>query len=92
MKTFQVSQIRKDDFFTVFKELNLGNIFTGKGLIEKLCDKSLLKDNIDYIEFENQEFLDYLASKYCRFEKIEQVFFDIAVEPHLKEIYLLGFM
>ncbi len=88
MKTFQVSQIRKDDFFTVFKELNLGNIFTGKGLIEKLCDKSLLKDNIDYIEFENQEFLDYLASKeLSRFEKIEQVFFDIAVEPHLKEIY-----
>lgn len=39
MKTFQVSQIRKDDFFTVFKELNLGNIFTGKGLIEKLWDK-----------------------------------------------------
>ena len=88
MKIFQVSQISKDDFFTIFKELNLGNIFTGKGLIEKLCDKSLLKDNIDYLEFENQEFLDYLASKeLSRFEKIEQVFFDIAVEPHLKEIY-----
>ncbi|MCG3651783.1 hypothetical protein L5F32_05815 [Aliarcobacter butzleri] len=88
MKIFQVSQISKDDFFTIFKELNLGNIFTGIGLIEKLCDKSLLKDNIDYLEFENQEFLDYLASKeLSRFEKIEQVFFDIAVEPHLKEIY-----
>ncbi|WP_164699605.1 NACHT domain-containing protein [Aliarcobacter cryaerophilus] len=88
MKIFQVSQISKDDFFTIFKELNLGNIFTGKGLIEKLCDNSLLKDNIDYLEFENQEFLDYLASKeLSRFEKIEQVFFDIAVEPHLKEIY-----
>lgn len=87
MKIFQVSQISKDDFFTIFKELNLGNIFTGKGLIEKLCDKSLIKDNIDYLEFENQEFLDYLASKeLSRFEKIEQVFFDIAVEPHLKEI------
>lgn len=88
MKIFQVSQISKDDFFTVFKELNLGNIFTGKGLIEKLCDKSLLKDNIDYLEFENQGFLDFLASKeLSRFEKIEQVFFDIAVEPHLKEVY-----
>lgn len=88
MKIFQVSQISKDDFFTVFKELNLGNIFTGKGLIEKLCVKSLLKDNIDYLEFENQEFLDFLASKeLSRFEKIEQVFFDIAVEPHLKEVY-----
>ena len=88
MKIFQVSQISKDDFFTVFKELNLGNIFTGKGLIEKLCDKSLLKDNIDYLEFENQAFLDFLASKeLSRFEKIEQVFFDIAVEPHLKEVY-----
>ena len=88
MKIFQVSQISKDEFFTIFKELNLGNIFTGKGLIEKLCNKSLLKDNIYYLEFENQDFLDYLASKeLSRFEKIEQVFFDIAVEPHLKEIY-----
>ena len=88
MKIFQVSQISKDDFFTIFKELNLGNIFTGKGLIEKLCDKSLLKDNIDYLEFENQEFLDYLASKELRrYEKVEQVFFDIALEPYLKEIY-----
>ncbi|MEV9547054.1 NACHT domain-containing protein [Aliarcobacter butzleri] len=88
MKIFQVSQISRDDFFTIFKELNLGNIFTGKELIEKLSDKSLLKDNIDYLEFENQEFLDYLASKeLSRFEKIEQVFFDIAVEPHLKEVY-----
>lgn len=88
MKIFQVSLISKDDFFTVFKELNLGNIFTGNELIEKLCYKSLLKDNIDYLEFENQEFLDYLASKeLSRFEKIEQVFFDIAVEPHLKEVY-----
>lgn len=92
MKIFQVSQITKDDFFTIFKELNLGNIFTGKGLIEKLCDKSLLKDNIDYLEFENQEFLDYLASKeLSRFEKVEQVFFDIAVEPHLKEVYTSWF-
>ena len=92
MKIFQVSLISKDDFFTVFKELNLGNIFTGKGLIEKLCDKSLLKDNIDYLEFENQEFLDFLASKeLSRFEKIEQVFFDIAVEPHLKEVYTSWF-
>ena len=88
MKIFQVSQISKDEFFTIFKELNLGNIFTGDGLIEKLCDRSLLKDNIDYLEFENQELLDYLASKeLSRFEKIEQVFFDIAVEPHLKEVY-----
>lgn len=88
MKIFQVSQISKDEFFTIFKELNLGNIFTGKGLIEKLCNKSLLKDNIYYLEFENQDFLDYLASKeLSRFEKIEQVFFDIAVEPHLKEVY-----
>ncbi|WP_188108571.1 NACHT domain-containing protein [Sulfurimonas lithotrophica] len=88
MKIFQISQISKDDFFTVFKELNLGNIFTGKGLIEKLSDKSLLKDNIDFLEFENQQFLDFLAAKELgRFEKIEQVFFDMAVEPHFQEVY-----
>ncbi len=92
MKIFQVSQISKDNFFTVFKELNLGNIFTGKGLVEKLTEKSLLKDNIDYLEFENQEFLDFLASKELgRFEKIDQVFFDMAVEPHFKEVFTSWF-
>lgn len=92
MKLFQVSQISKDDFFTVFKELNLSNIFTGEGLIEKLTEKSLLKDNIDYLEFENQEFLDFLAAKeLSRFEKVEQVFFDMAVEPHFKEVYASWF-
>lgn len=92
MKIYQVSQISKDDFFTVFKELNLGNIFTGKGLIEKLSNKSLLKDNIDYLEFENQEFLDFLAAKeLSRFEKIDQVFFDMAVEPHFKEVFTSWF-
>ena len=79
-------------FFTAFKELNLSNIFTGEGLIEKLTDKSLLKDNIDYLEFENQEFLDFLAAKeLSRFEKVEQVFFDMAVEPHFKEVYTSWF-
>ena len=88
MKIYQVSQISKDEFFTIFKELNLSNIFTGQNLLEKLFDKSVLKDNIDYIEFENQEFLDFLASKeLCRFDKLEQVFFDLAVEPHIKEVY-----
>ncbi len=92
MKIFQVSHISKDDFFTVFKELNLGNIFTGKGLIEKLSEKSLLKDNIDYLEFENQEFLDFLSAKeLSRFEKIDQVFFDMAVEPHFQEVFTSWF-
>ena len=61
-------------------------------MLEKLFDKSLLKDNIDYLEFENQEFLDFLASKeLSRFEKVEQVFFDLAVEPNLKEVFTSWF-
>lgn len=92
MKIYQVSQISKDEFFTIFKELNLSNIFTGQNLLEKLFDKSVLKDNIDYLEFENQEFLDFLAAKeLSRFEKVEQVFFDFAVEPHLKEVFTSWF-
>lgn len=88
MKIYQVSQISKDEFYTIFMELNLSNIFTGEHLLEKLFDKSVLKDNINYLEFENQEFLDFLASKELnRFEKVDQVFFDIAVEPHLKEVF-----
>lgn len=92
MKIYQVSQISKDDFFTIFKELNLGNIFTGEALMEKLTERSLLKDNIDYLEFENQEFLDYLASKELnRFEKVDQVFFDLAVESHIQEVFTSWF-
>lgn len=94
MKINQVSQISKDELFTTFDSLdsNFSHIVFREDLIEIFYEKSIIKDNIDFIEFENQEFLDYLGAKeLCRFEKADQVFFDLAVEPHLKEVFTSWF-
>lgn len=94
MKIYQVSQISKDELFTIFEDIdsNFSQIIFRDDLLNSLYDKSIIKDNIDFIEFENQEFLDFLAAKEVnRFDKVEQTFFDIAVEPHLQEIYTSWF-
>lgn len=94
MKINQVSQISKDELFTIFEDINsnFSQIVFRDDLLNILYDKSIIKDNIDFIEFENQEFLDFLVAKeICRFDKVEQVFFDIAVEPYLQEIFTSWF-
>jgi len=94
MKINQVSQISKDELFTIFEDIdsNFSQIVFRDDLLNILYDKSIIKDNIDSIEFENQEFLDFLAAKeICRFDKVEQVFFDVAVEPHLQEVFTSWF-
>jgi len=94
MKINQVSIMSKDDLMTVFDHMdsNFSQIVFRDDLLQKLYDRSLIKDNIDSIEFENQEFLDYLSAKeLARFEKVEQTFFDIAIEPHLNEVYTSWF-
>lgn len=90
MKIHQVSEISKDELLTIFGSLNsnFSQIIAREDIFEILYNKSILKDNIDSIEFENQEFLDFLAAKeISRFENIEQVFFDLGVEKHLEEVY-----
>ena len=94
MKIDGVSEISKDELMTVFDKMdsNFSQIAFRDDLIQKLYDRSLLKDNVETVEFENQEFLDYLASKeLARFDKLEQVFFDIAIEPHILELYTSWF-
>jgi len=94
MKINQVSILSKDDLTTVFKQMdsNFSQIVFSDDLLQKLYDRSLIKDNIDSIEFENQEFLDYLSAKeLARFEKVEHTFFDVAIEPHLDEVYTSWF-
>jgi hypothetical protein len=94
MKIDGVSEITKDELMTVFEKMdsNFSQIGFRDDLISKLYDRSLLKDNVETIEFENQEFLDYLsAKKLARFEKVEQVLFDVAIEPHIKELYISWF-
>jgi len=100
MKIDGVSEITKDELLTVFDKMNsnFSQIAFRDDLIQKLYDRSLIKDNVDTVEFENQEFLDYLAAKeLARFDKVEQVFFDIAIEPHILELqtswfYVLPFV
>ncbi|MCB4782901.1 MAG: hypothetical protein LGB70_08755 [Sulfurovum sp.] len=94
MKIDGVSEITKDELMTVFDKMdsNFSQIAFRDDLIQKLYNESLIKDNVETIEFENQEFLDYLSAKeLARFEKVEQVFFDVAIEPHILELYTSWF-
>lgn len=86
MKIYQVSQISKDEFSYMLRS-NF-NYILKDDLLNILYDRSVLKDNLDFIEFENQMFLDFLAAKeLLRFDKLDQRFFDLAMEPSLQEIF-----
>lgn len=90
MKIYQVSQISKDELMSIFDALdsNFSHIIFRDDLLTILYDRSVLKDNLDFIEFENQMFLDFLAAKeLLRFDKLDQRFFDLAMEPTLQEIF-----
>ncbi len=90
MKIYQVSQISKDELMSIFDALdsNFSQIVFRDDLLTILYDRSVLKDNLDFVEFENQTFLDVLAAKeLLRFDKLEQRFFDLAMEPSLQEIF-----
>lgn len=90
MKIYQVSQISKDELMSIFDsvESNFSQIVFRDDLLNILYDRSVLKDNLDFIEFENQMFLDFLAAKeLLRYDQIEQRFFDLSMEPTLQEIF-----
>lgn len=94
MKIYQVSQISKDELMSIFDSLdsNFSQIIFRDDLLTILYDRSVLKDNLDSIEFENQMFLDFLAAKeLLRFDKLDQRFFDLAMEPSLQEIFVNWF-
>ena len=94
MKIYHVSEISKDDLMSVFDNMdsNFSQVIFRDDLLNKLYDKSVLKDNVSSIEFENQEFLDYLAAKeIARFQNAEQAFYDFAIEPTLGEIFIPWF-
>jgi hypothetical protein len=56
--------------------------------LQDLFDKSLLKDNLDSIEFDNTEFQEYLAAKeITRFPDPRWTAFTFAVEPNIGEIH-----
>lgn len=86
MEMQRVNVISKDDLatFSLDVEMNLDRQI----MSEFLLDGTILKDNIDTLEFDNTEFQEYLAAKAIkRLGRTEQVIFDLAIEQRLKNIY-----
>lgn len=90
MEIYQTNLLKKDELMTFFDDLqsDLKQNFLQQVPLEVFYDKSLLKDNIDTIEFDNTEFQEYLAAKeITRLGKPTQVIFELSVDPELREIY-----
>lgn len=90
MEIYQSNLISKEELMTFFDDIdsNLSISFLQQVPLEILFDRSLLKDNIDTIEFENTEFQEYLAAKeILRMGKADQIVFDLTIDKNLREIY-----
>ena len=56
--------------------------------LEIFFEKTLLKDNLETIEFDNTEFQEYLAAKeITRLGTNIRTIFELAVDPEIREIY-----
>ncbi|MCK5503975.1 MAG: hypothetical protein KAJ10_02375, partial [Thermodesulfovibrionia bacterium] len=89
MEIYQRNILSKEDLMTFFDDVesNLNISLLQQVPLETFYNRSLLKDNIDTIEFENTEFQEYLAAKeMLRLGRADQSIFDIAVDQELKEI------
>lgn len=89
MEIYQSNQITKDELMEFLDDTksNLNISFLNQVSINSFYERSLLKDNIDFIEFENTEFQEYLAAKeISRLGRVEQVIFDLGVVKELGEI------
>lgn len=90
MEIYQANTISKDELMTFLDELesDLKLAALSQLDLQELFDKSLLKDNLDSIEFENTEFQEYLAAKeITRFPDPRWAAFTFAVEPSIDEIH-----
>jgi DNA polymerase III delta prime subunit len=90
MEIYQANQISKDELMEFFDNTksNLNITFLNQVPINYFYERSLLKDNIDSVEFENTEFQEYLAAKeILRLGRVEQVVFDLSVVKELGEIH-----
>jgi len=90
MGIYQTNSITKDELMTFFNDVqsDLKYYFLEHIKLNELYERSLLKNNGASIEFENTEFREYLAAKeITRLGNVEQVIFDLAVNPNLRDIY-----
>lgn len=90
MEIYQKNILSKEELMTFFDDVesNLNISLLQQVPLETFINRSLLKDNIDTIEFENTEFQEYLAAKeMLRLGRADQSIFDIAVDQEIKEIF-----
>lgn len=90
MEIYQTNLLSKEELVTFFDDVksNLNISLLQQVPLETFIDRSLLKDNIDTIEFENTEFQEYLAAKeLLRLGRPDQSIFDIAVDQEIQEIF-----
>ncbi|MBD3341460.1 MAG: hypothetical protein GF353_20315 [Candidatus Lokiarchaeota archaeon] len=90
MEIYQTNIIKKDELITFFDDIksNLTIILQDRINLNMFYEKSILKDSVDHIEFENTEFQKYLAAKeISRLGKNKRILFELAVEPVMKEIF-----
>ncbi|MCL4536204.1 MAG: hypothetical protein M1610_01210 [Nitrospirae bacterium] len=90
MEIYQTNILSKEELMTFFDDVdsNLNISLLQQVPLESFYNRSLLKDNIDTIEFENTEFQEYLAAKeMLRLGRADQSIFDIAVDQEIREIF-----
>ncbi len=90
MEIYQTNVITKDDLMTFFDELKSDLKLTALSQIplETFFEYSLLKNNIDTVEFDNTEFQEYLAAKeITRLSSPGRAAFDFSVDASLNDIY-----
>lgn len=90
MEIYQTNLLKKDELMGFFDDLksDLKSSLLYQVPIEIFFDKTLLKDNIDTIEFDNTEFQEYLAAKETiRLGKNIRTIFELSVDPEIREIY-----
>ena len=90
MEIYQSNVLTKDELMTFLDELNskLTLVALSQWKLETFYEKSLLKDGIDTIEFDNSEFQEYLAAKeITRLPNASRAAFAIATDQTLQELF-----
>jgi len=90
MEIYQTNVLSKDELMTFFDEIksDLKLIALSQIKIEVFFEKSLLKNNIDEVEFDNTEFQEYLAAKeISRLPDPNRIAADFSVDQNVNEIY-----
>jgi hypothetical protein len=86
MEIKQTTSITKDEFTTVLDDISsdIKNLAFNNISLDAFFMHTLLKDNIDSIEFENREFQEYLAAKeIISWESIDQNIYDLCYIPEI---------